>query len=102
MSIAILISTFFQIIQLICVVVSLTLIIVSNHFEQIRSQIDQHRDNLTNRIDCIALKIKDETKYYEQIYFKSIKESFTSFDQSKESLEDELNQIEDYFGTRIF
>ena len=33
-------------------------LLVSNHFEQIRSQIDQHRDKLTNRIDCIALKIK--------------------------------------------
>ena len=31
---------------------------VSNHFDKIRSQIDQHRDKLTNRIDCIALKIK--------------------------------------------
>ncbi len=72
-------------------------LLVSNHFEQIRSQIGQHRDKLTSRIDCIALKIKDETKYYEQIYFKSIKESFYSFDQSKGSLEDEMNQIEEIF-----
>jgi hypothetical protein len=72
-------------------------LLVSNHFEQIRSQIDQHRDKLKHRIDCIALKIKDETKYYEQIYFKSIKESFSSFDQSKGSLEKELNGIEDTF-----
>jgi hypothetical protein len=72
-------------------------LLVSNHFEQIRSQIDQHRDKLTNRIDCIALKIKDETKYYEQIYFKSIKESFSSFNQSKGSLEDKLTEIEETF-----
>jgi len=72
-------------------------LLVSNHFEQIRSQIDQHRDKLTSRIDCIALKIKDETKYYEQIYFKSIKESFPSFNKSKGSLEDEMNQIEEIF-----
>ncbi len=71
--------------------------LVSNHFDHIRSQIDQHRDKLTNRIDCIALKIKDETKFYEQIYFKSIKESFSSFNKSKGSLEDEMNQIEEIF-----
>ena len=33
-------------------------LVASNHFDKIRSQIDQHRDKLTNRIDCIALKIK--------------------------------------------
>ncbi len=71
--------------------------LVTNHFEQIRSQIDQHRDKLTNRIDCIALKIKDEKKFYEQIYFKSIIESFPSFNQSKGSLEDKMNQIEEIF-----
>jgi len=43
------------------------------------------------------LKIKDETKYYEQIYFKSIKESFSSFDQSKGSLEDKMTEIEEIF-----
>jgi hypothetical protein len=39
------------------------------------------------------LKIKDETKFYEAMYLKNLKESFTSFDKSK-SLENELNQIE--------
>jgi hypothetical protein len=46
----------------------------SRQFEEIRSQIDQHRDKLKERIDAIALKIKDETKYYEAIYLKSLKE----------------------------
>jgi DNA-directed RNA polymerase subunit M/transcription elongation factor TFIIS len=53
-------------------------LLVSDHFDQIRSQIDQHRDKLKHRIECIALKIKDETKYYEQIYFKGLKESLRS------------------------
>ncbi len=71
-------------------------LLVSNHFEQIRSQIDQHRDKLKHRIDCIALKII--YIYFKiQIYFKSIKKSFSSFDQRKGSLEDETNQIEEIF-----
>ena len=67
--------------------------LVTSQFEEIRSQIDQHRDKLKERIDAIALKIKDETKFYEAMYLKSLKESFTSFDQGK-SLENELNEIE--------
>ena len=42
------------------------------------------------------MKIKDETKFYEAMYLKLFKESFSSFDQSK-SLENELNQIEETF-----
>jgi predicted nucleic acid-binding Zn-ribbon protein len=61
-----------------------------------RSQIDQHVEKPRERIGDIAFKMKDETKIYEEIYLKSLKESFPSFDQSK-SLEDELNEIEDTF-----
>jgi hypothetical protein len=69
---------------------------VSSQFEELRSQIDQHRDKLKERIDNIAFKMKNETEIYEKIYLKSLKESFTSFDQSK-SLENELNEIQEQF-----
>jgi hypothetical protein len=71
-------------------------LVASNHFEEIRSQIDQHRDKLKEVIDAIALKIKYETKFYENIYSKSLIESFASFNHSK-SLENELNQMEETF-----
>jgi hypothetical protein len=71
---------------------------VKSHFEQIRSQIDQHRDKLKDRIDWIALKMMDETKIYEKMNLKSINESFffSSFVHCK-SYENELLRIEKVF-----
>jgi len=69
---------------------------VHSHFEEIRSQIDQHRDKLIKRIDAIALSMLDETKNFEDVYLKSLKESFSSFDHGQ-SLDAELNQLEDTF-----
>jgi len=69
---------------------------VHSHFEEILSQIDQHRDKLKKRIDDIALSMLDETKNFEDIYLKSLKESFSSFDHGQ-SLDAELNQLEDTF-----
>ena len=56
---------------------------VKSHFEQIRSQIDQHSVKLKERIVCIALKMKDETEVYEKIYPKTLNESFSSFNKTK-------------------
>ena len=70
---------------------------VKSHFEQIRSQIDQHSVKLKEHIVCIALKMKDETEVYEKIYPKTLNESFSSFNKSK-SHKNELNhQIEEVF-----
>ena len=46
--------------------------VVSSHFEELRSQIDQHIAKLSERIGDIAFKMKDETKIYEEIYSKSL------------------------------
>ena len=41
--------------------------VVNSHFDQIRSQIDQHRVKLKERIDDIALSMLGETKNFEDI-----------------------------------
>jgi hypothetical protein len=69
---------------------------VYNHFQEIRFQIDEHREELKKKIDDIALEMIDEIKKCEEIYSKNHKEIYSSFDDSK-SLENELNQIEDTF-----
>ena len=69
---------------------------IFNHFQELRFQIDEHREELKKRIDDIALAIIDQTKIYEETFSKSLKEKFSSFDDSQ-SLENEMNQIEELF-----
>jgi hypothetical protein len=69
---------------------------VFDHFQEIRFQIDEHRERLKVRIDEIALTMIDRAKKSEEIYLKNLKEGFSSFDNTK-SLEHELNQIEETF-----
>ncbi len=57
---------------------------------------DEHREELKKRIDDIALAMIDEIKKSEAIYFKELKDRFSSFDQSQ-SLENELNETEELF-----
>jgi hypothetical protein len=70
--------------------------VVFEHFEEMRSQIDQHRDKLKEKIDQIVLAMKDETKSFEKEYFNSFKENVSSFDHGK-SLDTELSEIEETF-----
>jgi hypothetical protein len=69
---------------------------VFDHFQEMRFQIDEHREVLKKKIDDIALEMVDKIKSYEKIYLKDLKEYFSSFDGSK-SLENKLNDIEDTF-----
>jgi hypothetical protein len=72
---------------------------VFDHYQELRFQIDQHREELkekSDEIDEIALAMIDQTKKYEALYLRNIKEGFSLFDDYK-SLEHELNQIEDAF-----
>jgi hypothetical protein len=72
---------------------------VYNHYQELRFQIDQHREELkekSDEIDEIALAMIDQTKKYEALYLRNIKEGFSSFDDCK-SLEHVLNQIEELF-----
>jgi hypothetical protein len=72
---------------------------VFDHYQELRFQIDQHREELkekSDEIDEIALAMIDHTKKYEALYLENVKEGFSLFDDCK-SLEHELNQIEETF-----
>jgi hypothetical protein len=72
---------------------------VYNHFQEIRFQIDEQREELKKRIDDIALAMIAETKKYEIIYLKSLKEKLFEnlpFDESK-SLENRFKELEETF-----
>jgi hypothetical protein len=72
---------------------------VYNHFQEIRFQIDEHRERIKERIDEIALAMIAETKEHEKMYLKSLKEKLfanLSFDESK-SMEKQLKQLEETF-----
>ena len=69
---------------------------VFDHFQELRFQIDEHRERLKEKIDDIALAMIDLIKKHEAVYLKELNENFSSFDDCK-SLENELNQIEETF-----
>jgi len=69
---------------------------VFDHFQEMRFQIDEHRETLKEKIDEIALAMIGVTKTNEAMYLRNIKEKLFQT-QSVESLEKELNDIEDKF-----
>jgi hypothetical protein len=71
---------------------------VFNHFQELRFQIDEHRERLKAKIDDVALEMIEQTKKCEAEYLKEVKENLllSSFDESK-SLDKELEEIEEYF-----
>ncbi len=64
---------------------------VYNHFGEMRFKINQHGEELKKRIDDISLAMVDQTKKYEALYLKTIKETFSLFDVSK-ALANELTE----------
>jgi hypothetical protein len=66
---------------------------VFDHFHEMRFQVDEHRERIKEKIDEIALEMIDKIKKHEESFSKSLKENFSSFDETR-SLESELNQIE--------
>jgi chromosome segregation ATPase len=66
---------------------------VFNYFQEMRFQVDEHRERIKEKIDEIALEMIDKIKKHEESFSKSLKEHFSSFDETR-SLESELNQIE--------
>jgi hypothetical protein len=69
---------------------------IFEHFQELRFQIDEHREMLKEKIDEIASKMIDDSKKNEAMYLRNIKEDLFQT-QSFESLENELNGIEDTF-----
>jgi hypothetical protein len=70
---------------------------VFNHFQELRFQIDEHRERLKAKIDDVALELIEQTKKCEAEYLKEVKENLlSSFDGSK-SLDKDLEEIEECF-----
>jgi hypothetical protein len=71
----------------------------NEHFQEIRFQLDQHREELKQKIDDIYMEMIENTKKFEALYFKSLDENLTGFLKSFEikSVEKELNDIEETF-----
>jgi len=53
---------------------------VFDHFQELRFQVDEHREELKKRIDDIALEMIDKIKKYEEKYLRDLKENYSSFD----------------------
>jgi hypothetical protein len=56
---------------------------VFDHFQEIRFQVDEHRERLKEKIDEIALAMIDKIKKCEETLSKNLKEKFSSFDETK-------------------
>jgi hypothetical protein len=69
---------------------------VFDHFQELRFQVDEHRERLKERIDDIALAMIDVIKKHEAMYLKELNENFPSFDNSV-SLEKKSNELEDTY-----
>jgi hypothetical protein len=73
---------------------------VFNHFEEMRFQIDEQREELKKKIDDIALEMIDRIEKHEEIYSNNLKEKFgensSLYDETR-SLENEMNEIDEKF-----
>ena len=65
-----------------------------DHFQEMRFQVDEQREELKEKSDEMALAMIDKIKKCEESLSKNLKENFSSFDEAK-SIENELNEIED-------
>jgi hypothetical protein len=63
-----------------------------NHFQEMRFQIDEHREKLKERIDEIALEMIDKTKKYEAMYSKSLKENLLENTLTFKSIDQEMEE----------
>jgi hypothetical protein len=72
-----------------------------NHFQEIRFQIDIHREKLKEKIDNIYMEMIEETKSLEEKYLKSFDEKLSgpikSFFDLNPVEEEQLKEIEDTF-----
>jgi hypothetical protein len=70
------------------------------HFDEMRSKINEHREDLKKQIDDIALKLINKTNKQQDIYLNDLndlKGNFASSFVDSKLLEDELNEIEQTF-----
>jgi len=72
---------------------------VHNHFAEIRFKLDEHREELKQRIDDIYMEMIEKTKKFEVVYLKSIEDQLNASLKSFEtkSLEKSLKETEETF-----
>ena len=70
-----------------------------NHFQEIRFQIDEHREKLKKKIDDISMEMIDKTKEFEAFYLNNLtkKLDVTLKLFKTKSINEELNEIEETF-----
>jgi hypothetical protein len=72
---------------------------VHNHLNELRFQIDEHREKLKQKIDDIALAMIEQTQKFEAEYLKSLNEKLDTPLESfnKKSIDDDFKEIEELF-----
>ena len=72
---------------------------VHEHFQDIRFQLDEHREHLKVKIDDIYMEMIEKTKNFEATYLKSLEDKLEASLKSIEtkSLEQSLNETEEAF-----
>jgi hypothetical protein len=69
-----------------------------NHFQEIRRQIDLHRERLIEKIEKIYMEMINRTKECEASYMKSLNDlTFVKSFKQPQSVEDKLKELEDEF-----
>ena len=72
---------------------------VHEHFQEIRFQLDEHRETLKGKIDDIYMQMIDKTKTFEATYLKSLGDQLNASLKSFEtkSREQSLKETEETF-----
>jgi hypothetical protein len=72
---------------------------VHNYFQEIRFKLDEHREELKQKIDDIYMEMIEKTKKFETTYLKSLEDNLNASLNPFEtiSLEQSLNETEESF-----
>jgi hypothetical protein len=94
-----LIQTFFQIYEQFTLNKTNLDLDVHEHLQEIRFQLDEHREKLKERIDDIYMEMIDKTKQFEATFLKSLEDQLNASLKSFEtkSLEQSLKETEESF-----
>ncbi len=68
--------------------------IVFTHFDEVRTKINEHREELKKQIDALALEMINQTEKHQMIYLNDLNDKFSSSFDHRKSLASELNQVE--------
>jgi len=72
-----------------------------NHFQEVRRQLDMHREKLKERVDDIYMEMIEKTKEFEASHLKSLKEKLKTsvklLEKTKSTIENELKEMEETF-----